>query len=122
METNPYYRLRKWSVRVTAVFIGLMLLAIITGTALRSRQPDLPSDWRQLYAGMSRVQIEATIPDSLHDWRDMKGFDAASRTMSGNYVWNINIYYDSQGRASGADIRLVHLQYGFLGRGIEKLF
>lgn len=125
MEANlqqPLTRLRIWLVVCVGVALGLVMLAGIALTVIRARQPLMPVEWRQLGPGMTRAQVEAAIPDSLHDLRDMKGFDFISRQVGTDYHWSLYLYYTSNGQTSGAEIRLVHQRHGILGRSLEKLF
>lgn len=125
METNHQKSLTRWRFWLgvcIGIILGLVMLAGLALTVIRARQPDLPVEWRQLRPGMSRTQVESTVPDSLHDLRELKGFDHIERQIDSRYVWSLHLYYNSQAQTTGAEIRLIHLRHGILGRNPEKLF
>ena len=97
---NPKSNLKAYLIAaagLTALIAGLLLFML--------RTPPLPAEWRRVRPGMSREELLRVAPGHSADARSEKGFDVFTRKhqlLIRPCWWQMNVYYDDQGRVQEA--------------------
>ena len=91
---------------------AFLTIAAVVVCVLKRQRPSMPSEWRNVKAGMPRHEAIGAILEPLHDMRELKGYDIVTKKCSSSTWWQLQITYTSEERIDEVLVSFTDANWG----------